>query len=485
MEDISNIPALRENIIDFERTRNSAISKILNAYDVLQDALIECHKAIRGKGENTISLDKDILEYLTRHKSYKRHNDNITYQYKFNKSITNLIDRQLWRYVIESTELDELFDKEARDEFEESLNKDCPEFTVETCMNTITNLRDNSYNIFKRGVANSFSSLDRRFKSHDGFKIGSRMIFDRAFNEYGSWNHYSNKDRIIRDVERAFLRLDNKDNIKKYAGIIGEIDSNRGFGKSSFVVETDYFRAKVYLNGNLHLWFKRDDLLKKVNLVLADYYGEVIGESSEVANSSDMPPMYHITPAKNFGYFPTSEETAEIVFERLGISNLNGLRVLEPSAGCGVLARMARNKGGNVVCVEIQEDHSNSLREQGFEVYNRNFLDLRPEDIGYFDVIIANPPFDNGRDSDHVRHMLKFLNEKGRLISIMSASAELSSSKRHSTLREHIYKNYDFIGYKYYGMKDLPFFKDLPAGSFKHCGTNVNTVTLGLKKKYE
>lgn len=482
MSDTYNTPALRENIKDFENNRNKALSKLNNAYEVLQEALIDCHKAARGKSENTLDLTEDMKKYLTIYKDREPEyyeNDKSKPKDKFNKLISNYIDKQIWEHVIESTELDKLFDKQARKEFTDSLINDCPPFTVETCMATIEGLLGDSNIIFQRGVANSFSELDRRFKSHDGFKIGSRMIFDRAFNEWGSWNYHTRKEDSIRDVERVFLKLDNKENCEKYAGIIGDIDNIRktkGFGKTSFIVENDYFKAKIYLNGNLHLWFKRTDLLRKVNLILANYYGEVIGESSEVANPSDLGPSYHITPAKNYGYFPTSEETAIKLFDRLGIDNIKGLRVLEPSAGCGVLARLVRDKGGDVTCIELQESHSNSLKEQGFNVINKDFLSLTPKDIGYFDIIIANPPFDNGRDSDHLRHMLGFLNEKGRLASIMSASAELSSSSRHSSLREYISKNYKAIdwGDRYY--------RDLPMGSFKHCGTNVNTITIALKR---
>lgn len=35
----------------------------------------------------------------------------------------------------------------------------------------------------------------------------------------------------------------------------------------SYVVETDMFRVKCYINGNIHLEFKRLDLLKKFNAV--------------------------------------------------------------------------------------------------------------------------------------------------------------------------------------------------------------------------
>src|SRR3546814_1609476 len=58
-------------------------------------------------------------------------------------------------------------------------------------------------------------------------------------------------------------------------------DSARVRGSLPTVIEGDYFRVRVFKNGNLHIWFERDDLLQSVNLVLAEYYGEAIGDGYE------------------------------------------------------------------------------------------------------------------------------------------------------------------------------------------------------------
>src|SRR3546814_11086599 len=58
-------------------------------------------------------------------------------------------------------------------------------------------------------------------------------------------------------------------------------DSARVRGSLPTVIEGDYFRVRVFKNGNLHIWFERDDLLQSVNLLLAEYYGEAIGDGYE------------------------------------------------------------------------------------------------------------------------------------------------------------------------------------------------------------
>jgi hypothetical protein len=37
--------------------------------------------------------------------------------------------------------------------------------------------------------------------------------------------------------------------------------------------ESEYFRFELYRNGNLHIVFKRADLVAKANKIVGDYYG--------------------------------------------------------------------------------------------------------------------------------------------------------------------------------------------------------------------
>src|SRR3546814_4105301 len=78
-----------------------------------------------------------------------------------------------------------------------------------------------------RGIANVFAKLDRRFRSHNGFKIGARLIIDRALNEWGSWDRYERRD-TLRDVERVFLELDEKPPVSEGHSIASQVaDSAR------------------------------------------------------------------------------------------------------------------------------------------------------------------------------------------------------------------------------------------------------------------
>jgi hypothetical protein len=125
-----------------------------------------------------------------------------------------------------------------------------------------------------------------------------------------------------------------------------------------------------------------------------------------------------------------------------------------------------------VTVVEIQPELVQRLRTGG--IYSRvlagDFLRMSPAFVGGYARIIMNPPFDRGRDIDHVNHAIRFLAPGGRLVAIMSASVEFSETAKAKAFRKKV---------KEMGGR----FRDLPSGSFRECGTNVNTVLLTVDQR--
>lgn len=446
-----------------------------------------------------------------------------------------LVDLRVWAAVIEKTELRRLMDRTAKREMrqqmayvpeivdrrggkvinEAEIQRQLPPVTEDNVLSTIETLREEAGEIFQRGVAVAFSELDSRFRSHDGFKIGSRMILSRVFDEWGSFSYFREGEYTLLDVERVFLVLDGKappgegqgggqgqgkregegergkapqTSANPYRSIVDAIkEERRGrFGPHQSTHESDYFKVCIYINGNAHLWFKRDDLVEKVNRLLADYYGAAMGwgryedEDERADPEAPFEGAVERKPAKRYGLFPTPDGLAERVFEASGLDmsdwsverefGSTSVTVLEPSAGTGQLARRAAERGHRVTVVEIQPELAADLRGGPYSrVVCRDFLKVDPETMVAFDVVLMNPPFDRFRDVDHVRHALKFLRPGGRLVAIMSASARYGQGRKATAFRETV---------RGYGGK----WTDLPEGSFKECGTNVNTEMLVLTK---
>lgn len=154
--------------------------------------------------------------------------------------------------------------------------------------------------------------------------------------------------------------------------------------------------------------------------------------------------------------FPTPEDVARQVVELADIEQ--GHRVLEPSAGTGAMlaaihARKPKDGGCDCVAVEINSHLAKSLECMANTVYCRNFLECNG-DLGQFDRIVMNPPFERGADVKHINHARKFLKPGGRLVAICA------NGPRQREALEPI----------------ATAWIDLPAGTFKDQGTNVNTA---------
>ncbi|NQV82382.1 MAG: DUF4942 domain-containing protein [Rhodospirillales bacterium] len=381
-----------------------------------------------------------------------------------------IVDTDVWAHIIELTGLRRLMDKTAKDQFQKQLLEDPPEVTEENILATLKQLATDQDTIFKRGIAECFSKLDRRFKSHDGFKIGHRIILDRAFDEWGSWNYHRNHRDTFFDIERTFYVLEGLDP-PEYGGLSDVIEKARagGWGKRQSEVETEFFKVCCYKNGNAHVWFKRDDLIERVNKLLAEYYGEVVPDGRQAEDDGGLfTPK--TTPAKHYGFYPTPDTAAAIVIDRSDLyhrKDEEALTVLEPSAGTGNLASLAAAEGAIVDCVEYQAHLATDLQRSGLyrRVTQMDFLAMQPDPERLYNRLIMNPPFDMERDIDHVMHAWKFLKPEGRLIAIMSAGTEFRTTRKATAFRAFMKKR-------------NANWRDLPAGSFSSVGTNVNTILL-------
>lgn len=198
------------------------------------------------------------------------------------EEITRDIDRRMWRSIMQATNLLGLMDAKERKEFEDQVDKNPPPATPENMAATCARLMDDADSIFRRGLVNAFARLCRDYKSNDGFKVGPKTVIAYAFSVYKYGNRceigYFNKDAEIADIDRAVHVLDGKlyerDSPTSLVQQLRNAKVDRTF--SGFEAVTPYWKARAYLNGNLHLSFRDEDLRNRVNSMIAEHYGAAL-----------------------------------------------------------------------------------------------------------------------------------------------------------------------------------------------------------------
>jgi phospholipid N-methyltransferase len=133
------------------------------------------------------------------------------------------------------------------------------------------------------------------------------------------------------------------------------------------------------------------------------------------------------------GYFPTPRPIIERMLKHANIRP--GQRVLEPSAGKGNIADVIREKHPDTLLDVVEWMHSlrELLKLKGHNVIGSDCFELS-EPI--YDIALANPPFENFSDIDHVRHYFTLLKPGGRLVAIMSNSPFFRHDKKAEEFRE-------------------------------------------------
>lgn len=141
------------------------------------------------------------------------------------------------------------------------------------------------------------------------------------------------------------------------------------------------------------------------------------------------------------------------------------IRVLEPSAGDGRLARAAVETWGSKVDIcEIDPDERAKAAEWG-TVIGEDFLKVEP--TREYDLVLMNPPFASGQDEAHIAHARQFLRNGGLLVAVCTPMTGRRATAKSRKFNEEL------------GMYASRL--KLTSGSFKASGTGVETELFVLR----
>jgi len=357
--------------------------------------------------------------------------------------------KSAWFFVYDKLQISYLASANDKRRFEQSMASQ-PEFTIDNLRATFGDyLLDPRGNIL-RGLAEVFCELDQAYKSHDKVKIGVKGLPKRVIlSNVGGYGSYG-RDRLI-NLLNALAAYQGKALVEPNE--LKAVDNYHSYIKGHSVGQVDIegrgVSVRKFMNGNAHVIFD-EQALRDINKALAEYYGDVLPDVSE-----DKPERRKESTAvaKDLQYYPTPQAVVDRVVS--SIYSLKGQRILEPSCGCGRFMDALRSAGADVVGCEIDPVRVSICQAKGHRVMRMNFLETVPKPE--FDRVIMNPPFYGTHYAKHVNHALRFLKPGGTLTAILPVTAR-----------------YD------HGLLDGRW-DDLPVGSFRESGTNINTTVLTMR----
>lgn len=360
--------------------------------------------------------------------------------------------KSAWYYTYKKLNIKTLASAKDKKLFNQSMASP-PEFNMENIKASFGEYIMNPWDSILRGLAEVFCDLDPAYKSHEKMKIGVKGLPKRVIISGVDSIHGWGRDKI-ESILNALAAYQNKplithDEIKRlFENGCSLLESSEIsiYGKSEPVkVPPRGVWLKKFKNGNGHLFFDKETL-KDINMALSEYYGDVLADCHVEVNEK----RQSTEVSKDLQYYPTPKKVVDYMLSNIGIRE--GDKVLEPSCGCGRIMDKVVQRKAECIGYEVDLMRAEIAKQKGHKVVTSNFLESIPK--REFDFVIMNPPFYGKHYANHINHAMKFLKDGGKLISVLPSTAR-----------------YD------HGLVDGRWY-DLPLGSFRESGVNVNTSVL-------
>lgn len=256
------------SISEIVQVYEKAMEKVESAYAILQSAQDELKSAfsVGGKYDTDFGVLPD-----RNHVTQNADADSL-------KEVKSIIKRKAWRVLYQSLEIDRIASIKRRDEISEKLEKgDMPEITAKNIYEIFEALNQNANEFARESVLEVFDWLRpytggyeiTHYKTNQKnatFELGKKVIKPMMVeNKWGGGFHVSYyNEKYLVALDKVFHMLDGKNMLDKSyrSPLVDAINSSEGK-----TVETDYFYCRMYENRNLHIEFRRMDLVKEFNAI--------------------------------------------------------------------------------------------------------------------------------------------------------------------------------------------------------------------------
>jgi len=189
--------------------------------------------------------------------------------------IIRRIDACFWRRVYEKSGLSAYMSANRRGELEQQIaDGTIPEFTPENISATFAELIANAPHEFEEAVCSVFRRLSWDYKTNNPVMFGKRIIMqhaiDRGFRGRPIPAYRQIWDRI-NDLVRVMRIFAGQPMLEPHQELDRAADGKMEFGEWSEFPD-HHVDIKPFKNGNLHIRFRRPDLVAGLNAVVARRY---------------------------------------------------------------------------------------------------------------------------------------------------------------------------------------------------------------------
>ncbi|MFW6344799.1 MAG: DUF4942 domain-containing protein [Halomonas sp.] len=183
-------------------------------------------------------------------------------------------DRDAWMLLLKRSRMAELMSHQDKEAYYKQLRDKPPALTRESVVGTFTELFGNRQATWRRSVVELFAGLAGRYKSHDPFKVGRRMILPNALG-WAGWSFYTHADDKVDDLQRVIHVIQGKEpptSEEQWSRLIDRArrDGAKGW-QAGTLVEFRWFK-----NGSLHIWMQDDTITDAINEIIAEHYGAAL-----------------------------------------------------------------------------------------------------------------------------------------------------------------------------------------------------------------
>lgn len=258
---------------DFRNTifRRHNIQELVGVYEVAKEMIEEAYEDLAVAEAMLKAAGVQYANTLPDRNRRFRQGENTEAE-----RVLGSINEKIWKHVIDLMQIRTFLSVAKADELDDQLKAGkFPAITYDNIFNTFLSIMAQAKDFAADQIREvydwlrPFSEDRKQYKTNSVWEIGKKVIkygVEPPWSPTGNWrvDHYREQNFIA--LDKAFHTLDGAAMPKEnyYGPLVAAIRSatwEKPFG------DTAYFNFKLYKNGNIHITFKRPDLVKEFNRV--------------------------------------------------------------------------------------------------------------------------------------------------------------------------------------------------------------------------